>query len=793
MIKNYLKIAFRNLWRHKVYSFINIMGLTVGITACFLIFLYVRFELSYDKFHTKADRIYRLVCDTKTPTETLYESITSAPMAINIKRDFPEVEAAVRLETTSFLVRRGDKKFQEERSLYADSSFFETFDFPLIKGDPKKALTDLFTVVLSETTAKKYFGSEDPIGETLLLRGDNQPVTITGIMKDMPENSHFKADVILSMITRTQKFNPGRDKQWGNFGMYSYLLLKEGTDPQRLQAKFPAFLKKHNGKEQEESQMFYTLTLEPLKDVYLKSKRESPDKGNISNVYIFSVIAIFILIIACINFINLTTARASERAKEVGIRKVVGAEKSRLITQFLGESVLICLLAFLLAILFCTLLLPQFNQLAGKTISEGIFKNSNYLLMLFLISAAIGLTAGIYPALVLSGFQPITVLKGRFATGKKGISLRQGLVISQFTVSIILIAGTIVVYKQLHYMRSRDLGFAKDQMLVMDYYYDRNIQSLKNEIKTIPSVFSVSTSSSIPGMGNNIAYSQVENKAGEMQIANLDVYFTDFDFLKQFKVGMVAGRAFSPDMPTDSTEAMIVNEEAVKSFGYTSANDIIGKRFSQWGREGKIIGVIKNFNFQSLHQDIKPLSIRVEPENFHIISMKVAAANLPATIAAVEKKWKAAIPNRPFSYFFVDEAFDRQYRAEERFGNLFLDFAILAIFISCLGLLGLASYSTTQRTKEIGIRKVMGASVGSITGLLSKDFLKLVLVAIVIALPVAWFAMNRWLQDFAYRSTIPWWIFLVTGIIATLIALITISFQAIKAAIANPVKSLRTE
>lgn len=793
MIKNYLKIAFRNLWRHKVYSFINIMGLTVGITACFLIFLYVRFELSYDKFHTKADRIYRLVCDTKTPTETLHESITSAPMAINIKRDFSEVEAAVRLETTSFLVRRGDKKFQEERSLYADSSFFETFDFPLIKGDPKKALTGLFTIVLSETTAKKYFGSEDPMGETLLLRGDNQPVTVTGIMKDMPENSHFKADVILSMITRTQKFNPGRDEQWGNFGMYSYLLLKEGADPQRLQAKFPAFLKKHNGKEQEESQMFYTLTLEPLKDVYLKSKRESPDKGSMSNVYIFSVIAIFILVIACINFINLTTARASERAKEVGIRKVVGAAKSRLITQFLGESVLICLLAFLLAILLCTLLLPQFNQLAGKTISEGIFKNINYLAMLFLISAAIGLTAGIYPALVLSGFQPITVLKGRFATGKKGISLRQGLVVSQFTVSIILIAGTIVVYKQLHYMRSRDLGFAKDQMLVMDYYYDKNIQLLKNDVKTIPSVLSVSLSSSLPGAGNNIAYSQIENKAGEMQIANLDVYFADFGFLQQFKVGLVAGRSFSSDMSTDSTEAMVVNEETVKNFGYTSPHDIIGKRFSQWGREGKIIGVIKNFNFQSLHQDIKPLSIRVDLKSCHFITMHVSAANLPATIAAVENKWKAAIPNRPFSYFFVDESFDRQYRAEERFGNLFFDFALLAIFISCLGLLGLASYSTTQRTKEIGIRKVMGASVGSIAGLLSKDFLKLVLVAIVIALPVAWFAMNRWLQDFAYRSTIPWWIYLVTGIIATLIALTTISFQAIKAAVANPVKSLRTE
>ncbi len=793
MIRNYLKIAFRNLWRHKVYSFINIMGLTVGITACFLIFLYVRFEISYDKFHTKADRIYRLTCDTKTPTETLYESITSAPMAANIKKDFPEVEAMVRLQTTSFLVRRGDIKFQEDRSLFADSTFFKVFDFPLVKGNSTTALAAPFSLVLSETTAKKYFGSEDPMGKALLLRGNSQPVNVTGIMKDMPGNSHFKADVILSMSTRTQVFNPQQDEQWGNFGFYSYLLLKEGTDPYKLQSKFPAFLTRHNGKEMEESQMFYTLALEPLKDVYLTSQRESPEKGSMSNVYIFSIIAIFILVIACINFINLTTARAAERAKEVGIRKVVGAAKGRLITQFLGESILICLLAFLLAILLCTLLLPQFNQLAGKTISEGIFRNADYLVVLLLLSIAIGLTAGIYPALVLSGFQPITVLKGRFATGRKGISLRQGLVIGQFTVSIVLIAGTIIVYKQLNYMRSRDLGFAKDQMLVMDFYYDQNIRSLKNEIKTIPSVLSVSTSSAIPGMGNNIAYSQVENKAGEMQIANLDVYFADFDFLKQYKVAMIAGRAFSADMPTDSTEAMIVNEEAVKSFGYTSSNDIIGKKFSQWGREGRIIGVIKNFNFQSLHQDIKPLSIRIEPENFHYISMQVASANLPATLAAIEKKWKVAIPHRPFSYFFVDEAFDRQYRAEERFGNLFLDFAILAIFISCLGLLGLASYSTMQRTKEIGIRKVMGASVGSITGLLSKDFLKLVVVAIVIALPVAWFGMNRWLQDFAYRSSIPWWVFLITGVIATLIALITISFQAIKAAIANPVKSLRTE
>ena len=793
MIINYLKVAFRNIWRHKGFSFINILGLSVGMTACFLIFLYVRFELSYDKFHSKADRIYRLVCDTKTPSEILYESITSGPMAINIKRDFPEVEAAVRIDQSSFLVRRGDIKFQEDNSLYADSTFFSVFDFPLLKGDPKTALTAPLSIVLSETTARKYFKDEDPMGQALILRGDNLPVKVTGIMKDLPGNSHFKADVIVSMTTQTQKLNTNRDNQWGNFGMYSYLLLKEGTDPKLLQAKLPAFLERRNGKEMKESQMFYTLILEPLKDVYLRSTRPSPEKGNISNVYIFSVIAIFILAIACINFINLTTARASERAKEVGIRKVVGAARSKLVSQFLSESVLLCVLGFLLAIVFCSLLLPLFNQLSGKTISENFLENKTYLVALFLLSVVIGMVAGIYPAFILSGFKPITVLKGKFSRSKKGVSLRQALVITQFTISICLIAGTIIVYKQLNYMRSQDLGFAREQIMVMDFYYDRNIQAMKREIETIPGVRSSSISSSVPGEGNNIAYTQIENRSGEMQVANLDVYFADHKFLDQFQLKLMAGRAFSLDMRTDSTEAMIVNEETVKGFGYSSPQDIIGKRFSQWGREGKVIGVIKNFNFQSLHQVVKPLSIRIEPENFHFISMRVATEELPATIAAIESKWRASIPNRPFSYFFIDEAFDRQYRTDERFGELFINFAVLAIFISCLGLLGLASYSTSQRTKEIGIRKVLGASAGSISLLLSKDLLKLVLFSIVIATPIAWFAMNKWLEDFAYRDAISWWVFPLAGFVGLVIALTTVFYQSIKAALANPVKSLRAE
>jgi len=793
MLLNYLKVAFRQLWRHKVYSFINILGLTAGMTACFLIFLYVRFELSYDKMHSKGDRIYRLVCDTKTPSETLHESITSAPMAINIKRDFPEVEDAVRIDESSFLVRRGDIKFQEEKSLYADSGFFTVFDFPLLKGDPKTALKEPMSIVLSETTARKFFGDEDPMGQTLILRGDNIPMKVTGIMKDMPWNIHFRADVVVSMTTQTQHLNTRRDEQWGNFGMYSYLLLKEGADPGKLEAQFPQFLERRNGKEMKESQMYFTLTLEPLKDVYLKSPRNSPSKGNMSNVYIFSIIAAFILGIACINFVNLATARASERAREVGIRKVVGASRRKLIIQFIGESILVSYLAFLCAVVLATVLLPLFNQLAGKTISASITENASTILTLLLMASGIGLLSGIYPAFILSGFKPIMVLKGRFSTSRLGVMLRQGLVVTQFTIAICLIAGTIVVYNQLQYMRNRDLGFNKEQTLVMDFFYDRNVQSLKTEIEKIPGVNSASLSSSLPGATNNIAYTQIENRTGEMQTTNLDVYFIDHRFIDQYKLKVVAGRKFLTSLHSDSTDAMIVNEEAVKIFGYSSAEEIIGKRFSQWGREGRVIGVIRNFNFQSLQQSIKPLTLRIEPESYHFISMRVSTQRLSETIAAIENKWKAAIPNRPFTYFFIDESFDRQYRSEERFGNLFLIFTIIAILISCLGLFGLASYSTTRRVKEIGIRKVMGASVGSITGLLSKNFLKLVLISIIIGAPIAWLVMYRWLEDFAYRTEISWWVLPLTALVALTIALITVSFQAIKAAVANPVKSLRTE
>jgi putative ABC transport system permease protein len=762
------------------------------MTACYLIFLYVNFELSYDNFHTKEDRIYRVVADIKTPTETINGRGPSWAVPPHLS-DFPEVESAVRVLDDIMLFRKDGIKINETEALWADADFFSVFDYKLLKGNPLTVLKDPFSIVLSESSAKKYFGDNDPIGQTILITDDAYPSTITGIMEDIPENSQIQGNVLISMTTITKKFAEGVDDQWGNYGPYAYILLKPGTDAENLERKFPAFLEKWNGKGMSQSQMYPTLLLEPLKDVYLKSNRGGFVTGNINNVYTFSIIAFLILLIACINFINLTTARSSERAKEVGIRKVVGAAKFQLARQFIGESILICLIAFLLTLVVSSLLLPSFNLLSGKIISQGIFENLYYLFLLFLASIGIGLVAGIYPALVLSSFKPTIVLKGRFATGTKGNFLRKGLVISQFTISIVLIIGTIVVYSQMNYMRNLDLGFKKDQILVLDTNSDKNRDALKLAISKLPNIKAVSLSSSVPGGGNPAAYSEIENVKGDLQIANLDLYFVDFDYIPLFNIQVAAGRPFSREFKTDTTQAMVLNEAAVKMFGYSSPEQAIGKRFKQWGREGKIIGVIKDFHFQSLKNPIKPLSMRIDPDRGDYLSISVSASNITATMAAVKKEWKKIIPNKPLSYYFLDEFFNRQYKGEEQFGKLFFNFALLAIFLSCLGLLGLTSYTTMQRTKEIGIRKVMGASVSNILYLLSRDFLKLVVISFFVAAPLSWYVMQKWLIDFAYRTTISWKVFLVAGVIAMFIAIITVSFQALKAAISNPVNSLRTE
>ncbi|WP_428331285.1 ABC transporter permease [Mucilaginibacter sp.] len=794
MIKNYLKIAFRNLWRHKSFSMINIIGLAVGMAACFLIFMYVKFELSYDKFNSNFDNIYRLNTDLKTPNEVLHWSSASAPMGPALQADYPEVKANARVFGASFLVESKNEKFQENNVSFTDPDIFKIFSFPFIQGDPITALKDPFSVVLTETTAKKYFANESALGKTLMLDAKH-PVKVTGVIKDVPLNSHFSFDMLISASTM-EPLKLINMNEWGNFTNNTYLLLADGFDAKKLQAKLPSFLRKHISDDQRKKGYNYDLFVEPLKAVYMDNDRGAPVNGSMSNVYIFSIVAIFILLIACINFVNLTTARATERAKEVGIRKVVGAGKEQLTAQFLGESVIISLISFLFSVLLSILLLPLFNQLAGKIISHNIIEHG-YIFILFSIAVAIGFIAGIYPALVLTSFKITTVLKGRFNASVKGIFLRKGLVVVQFTISIVLIVGTLIVYNQLSFMRNQSLGFKKDQMMVIDFSGDSAVQvmhqSIKNELKSIDGVIAVSGSSTTPGNGNSVAYTEVQSRSGSFMPMNMNIYDVDFDFIPQYGMKIVAGRAFSNAFATDSTQAIVINETTVKSLGYAKPDDAIGKSFAQWGRKGKIIGVVQDFHFESLKQNVKPLNLRINPRYINVFTVTVKGGNIPATIAAVQNKWKTMVPQRPFAYTFLDQNFNKQYLTEDRFGKLFMYFAILAIMISCLGLLGLAAYSTLQRRREIGIRKVLGASIPGIVNMLSKEFLQLVLIAAVIAFPLSWLGMHSWLKDFAYRINIGWWVFAVAGILAVMIAVTTVAFQAIRAALANPVKSLRSE
>jgi len=791
MIKNYFKIAFRNLWRHKAFSILNITGLAVGMAAFFLIYQFVRFETSYDHFNKKGDRIYRLVSDLKSTAATQYWPSSSMPMAIHLKADYPEVEEVVRLNGHGSLLRKGNAWFQENNTVFADSTLFSVFDFPLVRGDRGTALKEPFSIILSQTTAKKYFGGADPVGQTLLFGDSGIQAKVTGVMKDLPENSSVKADLFISMSTMN-RFRDSMDYRWGNFSVYSYVLLKPGANANGLQAKLKPFMDRHWGAVLKAQQQDYVLSLEKLKDTYW-SRRGGFVSGSKSNVYIFSIVGLFILLIACINFVNLTTARSAERAKEVGIRKVVGAARLQLTRQFLGESILISLIAFVLSAGLCELALPSFNQLAGKTISTGILSQPSALFTLFMIALGIGLLAGIYPALVLSSFKPIASLKGRFSTSTRGLILRKGLVVVQFTISIAMIIGTAVVYLQLDYMRSQDLGFNKDQMLILDTHNDKHKRAFREEIARLPNVQSITFTGSVPGAGTYGAYSKVENSRGEMQVANLDLTYVDFGFMEQYKMQLLAGRLFDKNIATDTMQAMILNEKAVRLFGYSSPEAAIGKGFSQWGKKGHIIGVIKDYNFTSLQKEITPLSICLDFHDCNYLSAKVGNHDLRGTIAAMKARWDRLVPSRPFDYFFLDESFNKQYASEEKFGKLFINFAILAIFISCLGLLGLASYSTLQRTKEVGVRRVMGASVTGIVRLLSMDFLKLVFIAFVIAAPLAWWFMHQWLLDFAYRTSLSWWVFALAGAGAVFIAFTTISYQAIRAATTNPVKSLRSE
>lgn len=800
MFRNYFKIALNTYKRNKAFTAINIIGLSIGIAAAFLIYSYIKFELSYDTFHANYDKIYRLSTDVKTTDELIKDDKTSAVIAPLLINELPEITTFVRLSPHSILTRVEDKKFQEESTFYADSTLFSVFSIKLVKGDSKTALTGPLKVLLTESNAKKYFGNKDPLGQLILLGGFGHHGIVTGVVSDLPENSHIKAKMFLSMATK-EYFAPGVMQDPLTTQWYTFLILKDGVNLSNLESKISNVVSKKYGKWFEHNHVNQSFVIEPLKDIYLNSNRKSLDSfkfahGSSFNTNTFGYIAIFIIIIACINFINLSTSKANERAREVGIRKVTGATKFELITQFLIESLLTSTIAGFVAICIVIIAIPLFNNLSGKIIIENILEFKGEFIKILLGSLIIGLASGIYPAFILSEFKPINVLKGKFVSRPKGIILRKGLVVFQFTVSILLILITIVVYKQLNFMRSEELGFKKDQMLVIDYHFETNGRLLAENIGKIPTVNSCAISASIPGYNfyKLKLKTDIADKTGEFQTFLLNTYLIDYNFLKHYNIPLISGRNFSSTYSTDSLEAIILNETAVKRLGFKTPQDAIGKRFKQYDTKGQIIGVTKDFHDLSLKEEIEALCYRFiyrHPGNF--ITANVSSNNIPLTINKIRKEWDKYIGHRPFEYFFLDESFNKQYKSEEQFGKLFFTFSFLSIIISCLGLIGLVSYHTIQRTKEIGIRKILGATLFKIINVLSKDYLKLVGLSLILSSSLSIYLIKKWLENFAYKTSISWSVFLYAGIAAFVLALISISFFTIKAALANPTKSLRTE
>ena len=804
MFQHYLKSTWKQLLRYQGYTLINILGLAIGIACCLLITIYVQHEKSYDQYHSKKDRIYRVLHAysfdgnerSQTPSPEDMQVWGNAPVGPALAADFPEIQQVVRFTSPArALFRYQDKRFQEDQILYMDSTAFEVFDWKLLAGDPSTVLAEPNTIVLTQAMARKYFGDENPIGKTLMVE-ERDLLTVSGVMENVPSNSHFHFEGLISMST-FQAIRPNIFDFWGYVDFYTYILLEPGASIDKLSANTAAFLERHS------EIKGYNMAFEALPDVYLHSMagRQPGVTGSLTNLYIFSFIALFILLLACINFINLATARSTERAKEVGVRKVVGGQTGMLVGQFLMESLTISLIASVLALMMAYFGLPVMESISGKLLNQNIFSGSIVALTLG-IAVIVGMLAGFYPALVLTRFRPALVLRGAFGAGSEGLFIRKGLVVFQFSLSITLIIGAIIIFSQLKHLLNSDLGFQKEQMIVLNLGYGEEIGAYINTIKQAfedhPKVISTTASRAVPGESVNgelvNAYTEIQSADGNMMGNNPYLFEIDEDFVDHFQLEMVAGRSYATAFPADTISSLVINESAAKLYGYHDPKEIIGKSFSQWGREGKIIGVVKDFNFRSLHQKIEPLTLRRAPFfMFYRLTLRVHTDNLAATLLDFEKLWAKVSPQQPFLYSFLDDTIAAQYQSDYRFSQLFTIFAGLAIFIACLGLLGLATFAAKQRTKEIGIRKILGASVGYIIRLLSWDFLKLVFLALLIASPVAWYVMNQWLNNFAYRIAIPWWVFVLAGGIAAMIAIITISIQSFRAAIANPIHALRDE
>ena len=795
MLKNYFLLLFKNMQKQKLFSLINISGLTVGITCCLMIFLYVKHEFSYDNFHKNGKDIYRLARVSETNKDGVRRHIAwvSGPYAAALRTDYPDaIEKAVRVMPDNDLFSYNNISFNEKKVYITDSNFFQFFDFHLLKGNAASVLNDPLSIVLTETTAKKYFGNEDPMGKTIEMNKKMQ-LKVTGIAADMPSNSHLEFDMVVP-IANFKYYDSAQG--FPNNGLYTFVQLNQHVDPKQLESRFPQFMDKYLGKYYAEAGFKMSLALDPLKGIYLSDQSlDGINHGSRKIVYIFMSIGLLILIIACINFMNLATARATDRSKEVGLRKVMGAVRKQLVLQFIIESFLYAALASVLSLLLLQLLMPVYTNLLGYQL-PAFWTDPNVYIFIAATILAIGFLAGIYPALLLSSFSPIESLKGKLRAGKNSVFFRKALVVFQFSISVLLIIGITVISSQLSYVRHKDLGFNKEQSMLVrldntDIYKARAV--FRNSLEKDPAVASISLMSGEPGGFHDRYGFEAEARPGEKLLFNTE--FTDFEFVKSLGLKIIAGRDFSAQFPTDSLQAVLINRSAATNMGYTP-EQAIGKWVKNLGRDSmrrNIVGVVEDYHFASLKDRIDPLIISPGQDNRVAVIRLKPNDHLQSTIKTISKSYTTAAPGYPFEYNFLDEQFNRHYKDDIKQGNILSAFSAIAIFIACLGLFGLASYTAVKRTKEIGVRKVLGSSIQNIVMLLSKDLLKPVLLGTCIAVPAGYYLMSKWLQGFAYRIPIQWWMFAIAASAAVIIALITVSFQAIKAAVANPVKSLRTE
>lgn len=811
MLRNYFKVAVRHLKRQKGYSFINVLSLSLGIACSLLILLYIRDELSYDRIHDKADRIYRVIAEHQLGDQVVRNADVLIPTAKFMQKDYPEVEDMVRLvpPSTAWMVKYGDRGFYERFFYLADQTVFNVFKVPLLIGNPKTALTGNNKVVLSESIARKYFGNENPIGKILDAEGTFH-FEVTGVMRDLPENTHLGFDILASFEIQEAWSGTSLD-EFGWRAAYSYILLREGTNPAELEAKLPTFVTKYMGDRYENQDVSLTLRLQPLTEIHLHShlERELTPNSDIAYIYLFAAIAVFIIIIACINFMNLATARSAGRAREIGLRKVFGAIRSQLVGQFLIDSLVLSGIAvgFALVLTVCTL--PWFNMLSGKSLTLNAGTILFTISAVVVIGIVVGLVAGSYPVLYLSGLAPIHTVKGSVASGTGGASMRRILVVSQFAISITLIICTGIVFSQVDYIQTKNMGLNTDQVVAVPLTYDPVQQQssvYKERIKESPNVTSVSVTYILPGHKNAV----MPVSAGRLEddeTYKIDMFrsTTDEDFIEIFEIDLIAGRYFDPSFPSDWTlnGGVVINEAAVTRLGFKSAEDAVGMAIN-WYRELRhgfeqedkvprtVVGVLRNFHYTSLHEPIEPLILFPNYFGNHVL-IKINAENLTKGIEEIKDAWSEVNPDFAFEYFFVEDTFARLYAAEQQFGRIFVSFAVLAVLIACLGLFGLASYIAERRTREISIRRVLGATIPTLFGLMSGEFVRLVVVANLISWPVAFIAMNNWLSGFAYRVGLEWTTFVLSGAIAMIIALITVSFQALKTATANPIERLQIE